>query len=397
MNNNQQGALLVTNARIYTGHEVIPNGSMFVRDGMIEAIGNSDSFAMETSVYEVFDAHGKTIVPGFIDVHVHGGGGYDATEARLSDDVLNGMSRFHARFGTTSFLPTTLTEDQDNLEATLKSLAEQIKRGTDGAEALGIHLEGPYLNRVRCGAQNPEFIRLPSVDEAARIHELSDGLLRLVTLAPEHQGASSVISYFKKQGITVSIGHSDATHSQVSDAVQLGVTHVTHQFNGMSPFHHREPGVAGAALMIDELAIELICDGIHVAPEVIAFAFRCKPSDKFIIITDAIAAAGCADGEYTVGQLPVIVHQGQATLKETGGLAGSCLTMDRALRNVLAYTGKPLEEVLPAATLNPARQIGVDATKGSLVIGKDADFVCLSEDLQVAATFVRGVNVYQIA
>jgi N-acetylglucosamine-6-phosphate deacetylase len=346
---------------------------------------------------EIIDVNGAYLVPGFIDVHVHGGGGYDVMSGKAEE--IDGMSRFHASKGTTSFLATTMTHERSVIENAVRGIAEAIEHGTTGAEVAGIHLEGPFLNVHRCGAQNPEFIRLGTIEELESYIHLSKGHLRLMTIAPEQEGAMEIIRFAVDQGITISIGHSDATYDIVQQAVLLGATHVTHIFNGMRPLHHREPGVAGASLMIDELAVELICDGFHLSKELVAYIFRVKPAEQIVLITDCVPAAGCEDGEYQLGSLPVILKDGQVRLKQKddtiGSLAGSSLTMDHALKNAIEFTGNSLSKILPSLTINPARQVGIADRKGSIELGKDADLVIIDECYEVIATYVKGRKVYE--
>lgn len=383
---------LFVNARIYTPDRVIEKGQVFVREGKIERIVDHSLKNAEDGV-EVVDVQEQLLVPGFVDVHVHGGGGYDVMSGRVQD--IEGLSRFHAQKGTTSLLPTTLTADLDSTERAIRSIVEAKEKGTGGADVLGIHLEGPFINEKRCGAQNPAYIRPPSMKELDHFLDVAKNQVRLLTMAPEGSGALEMIRRAVERGVTVSIGHSDATYVQVQQAVEAGASHVTHLFNGMRALHHREPGVAGAAMMLPELAVELICDGFHVHPELIDFIFQIKATDKVVMITDAMSAAGLPDGDhYELGGLACYMKAGQVRLKSSDDLAGSCLTMDQALRHVREYTGKSVEEILPAMTLNPARQIGYAEQKGSIERGKDADLVILSHQYEVQATYVRGECVY---
>lgn len=386
---------LFTNAHIFLPGGLLQNASLYVRNGLIEKI--CPLSGEDLVVDEFIDVKGHYLVPGFIDVHVHGGGGFDVMSG--NPEEIDGMSRFHASKGTTSFLATTMTHDRAVIENALKGIVESIDQGMTGAEVVGIHLEGPFLNAERCGAQNPEFIRLGTLEELNSYIHLSKGHLRLMTIAPEQEGAMEIIRFAVDQGIQISLGHSDATYDIVQQAVKLGASHVTHLFNGMRPLHHREPGMAGAALMIDDLAVELICDGIHLHKELVSYIFCTKPSEKIVLITDCIPAAGCADGEYQLGLLPVILKDGEVRLKQDdgsiGSLAGSSLTMDRALHNTIDFTGKSLTQILPTLTINPAKQIGMDDRKGSIEVGKDADLVLLDEYLEVVATYVKGRKVYE--
>lgn len=389
--------LLLVGARIYTPEPMRCSGYLRIRGGKIAELGEMQAGRSPlTEGAQVVDAGGAIVTPGFVDVHVHGGGGYDAMSGRPED--VDGMSLFMASKGATAFLPTTMTVGTELLREAVAAIGSAVERGTPGAEAAGIHLEGPFLNPKRCGAQNPADMRPPSADELLAYIELAKGHIRLMTIAPEMPGAERVIRLAKSRGITVSVGHSDAAFGQVREAVQWGVSHVTHLFNGMNGLHHRDPGVPGAALVTDELAVEVIGDLIHVHPEVIKLVFRTKPRDKIVLITDGISASGLPDGQYSLGGQPIVTRNGEARLLmpdgSGGSLAGSMLTPDRALANVMAATGLPLEEVLPALTINPSRQAGLGSRKGSLEAGKDADFVLLDDRYEVVATYVKGRKVY---
>jgi N-acetylglucosamine-6-phosphate deacetylase len=305
-------------------------------------------------------------------------------------ESLDGISKFHAMHGTTSFLATTDSSTNDRITRALKCVAESILKGVSGAEIIGVHLEGPFLNLKRCGAQNKSEIRLPSPAEIHGFWDASQGLIKLVTLAPEITGGLDAVKQFIGYGTTVSIGHSDATYDEVIQAIQFGVSHTTHHFNGMSPLHHREPGVAGAGLMLPQLTTELIADGIHVHPALVKHLFDSKMPNNICLITDAVQCAGLSDGNY--GQ--VTMTNGQIYLKDGSSLAGSSLTMLQALKNVMQFTGYTLEWILPSLTEVPARQIGMAHRKGSLQTGKDADFLVLDDALNLYSTYVKGKEVY---
>lgn len=379
---------LYMNGRFYTPDAIIDNGRMLVSSsGHIEAIGGSEIQADQDT--DTLDLAGGTILPGFIDVHVHGGNGFQVMEGAYSH--LDEMSRFHAAHGTTSFLATTSTNSKEQTIKALQNAAAAKEIGLSGADLLGVHLEGPFINDKRRGAQKREHIRLPSPEELGEYIDASGHTIRLVTLAPEVEGGFAAVEWLVGRGITVSIGHSDATYAQVEQAVKLGANHTTHHFNGMSALHHREPGVAGAGLIMSEFTTELIADGIHVHPAVVKLIFATKTPWNVCMITDAVTCAGLPDGDYG----SVTMTNGQVYLKDGSSLAGSSLTTIQALRNVLKFTGYPLERILPSLTLVPARQIKVQDRKGSLEAGKDADFLVVDDDLQIRSTYVKGTQVYE--
>ncbi|OUM98575.1 MAG: N-acetylglucosamine-6-phosphate deacetylase [Paenibacillaceae bacterium ZCTH02-B3] len=389
--------LWIRNANVYLPDRVLAGGSVYVSGGRIARICGPEDGAPETADDDVWDAGGLHLVPGFVDLHVHGGGGADVMDAAEDEGAIGQIARFHAAHGTTSWLATTMTAPRRELARAVEGAARAMERGAadGGAEMLGLHLEGPFLNPRRCGAQNPAAIRPFDRVEMEELLERGRGAVRLVTLAPECGDALRGIGALRGRGVTVSIGHSEADAATVRRAIEAGASHVTHLFNAMNPLHHREPGIVGTALIRDELTVELICDGFHVHPDVVRLVFSVKRRDRIALVTDAIAAAGMPDGDgYWLGGLPVIVKEGKTVLRDGGNLAGSCLTMDEALKRTIAFTGLTLAEVLPALTLNPARQIGADDRKGSIEVGKDADLVVLGPDLSVVRTFVGGVPVH---
>lgn len=384
---------LIENADVCLPDRVLSRGAVLVSGGRIAGIFEDGDPLPATD--ERLDAEGLFLVPGFIDVHVHGGAGTDVMDAAEDGEAIGRIARFHASRGTTSFLPTTVSADRETLLAVIDGIVRAMDGPVgDGAEPLGFHLEGPFLNPARAGAQHPGAIRELAEEELAELLARAGGHMRLITLAPECGGALGLIRVLREHGVTVSLGHTDADYDTARRAAEAGASHVTHLFNGMRPLHHREPGVAGFALADGRMAVELICDGIHVHPEMVRLVFAAKPPESVVLITDAIEAAGMPDGEYSLGGLPVAVRDGKAILRDGGQLAGSCLTMDRALRNAMAFTGRSLFDILPALTINPARQIGVAHRKGTIETGKDADLVLLDRDFSVIRTFVRGACVY---
>ena len=377
-------------ARLCARGNVIDDGSLTVDEyGRITAVGSGLPSSQVTG--ETIDLQGQWLLPGLIDVHVHGGGGYDAMDGAY--ESIEGISRYHAAHGTTSFLITTTTDSEARIVEALKAADEAMTRGVSGAEPVGIHLEGPFIHESRRGAQLEAYILLPDQALLERFERASGGRIRLVTLAPEVAGGLDAVRWYRSRGVRVSVGHSNATYEEVKLAVREGADHTTHHFNGMSPFHHRDPGVAGAGLLISELTTELIADGFHVHPDVVKLLFQVKGGTGICLITDALSCAGLPDGRYD-GYESVIVNKGKVMLADGSGLAGSTLTTWQAVVNVMNDTGLPLETVLPSATETPARQAGVQARKGSLTPGKDADLIVVDEHMRLTRTFVRGTEIY---
>lgn len=375
------------NLDLVTPQGIVKDSSLLIgEDGRIAGIGVTPIEAGSSA--RLRDLRRLRVLPGLIDVHVHGGGGFEMMDAKYGD--LDGMSRFHAANGTTAFLATTYTDSPERIEAALDNARSAMKTGVGGAELVGIHLEGPFLNALRAGAQNPADLTAPEPALVERYLAAADGCIRLVTIAPELPGGMAAVRRFVEAGITVSAGHTDATFAQMQEAVRHGLAHTTHHYNGMRPLHHREPGVIGAGLLLPELTIELIADGIHSHPEMIRMAYLLKPADRICAITDAILCAGLPDGTYG----DVVMTDGEVYLLDGSSLAGSSLTMIRALRNTLKFTGLGLTDILPAFTSVPARQSGVGDRKGTIEVGKDADFIAVDGEIELQLTVVRGREVY---
>ncbi|MCP8969874.1 N-acetylglucosamine-6-phosphate deacetylase [Ectobacillus ponti] len=374
---------------IYTEAGVLSNGFAVVEDGRIARIG--------TGTYDGRDRHifsfppDYSLVPGRIDLHIHGAAGADAMDA--TEESLRTIAAALPQEGTTSFLAATMTQHKESIAAALRNAGGF--RPIDGeAELLGVHLEGPFLHPQRAGAQPADAILEPDLELFQEWQQLAGGSIRLVTLAPERKGGLELVRYLKEQGIVVSIGHSDATYEEAVAAMQAGASHVTHLFNGMCGMHHREPGLLGAALLREELYAEMIADGIHIHPEMVKLAWLQKGTDKIVLITDAMRAKGLPDGMYKLGGQDVRVLEGRAALSD-GTLAGSVLRMDQAVRNMLVFTGCTLGDAVRMSSENPARQLGVFARKGSIAAGKDADLVVLNERHEVVMTWCRGYLSYE--
>lgn len=320
--------ILLANATVYAEKERIEKGCLLIGNGKIEYVG---PFVSVPNVRIVELDHRYCIAPGFIDIHIHGASGADVMDA--TKEALQTMASVLPQEGTTSFLATTMTASVDHIERAVRNVANymQFHNQPGEAEVLGIHLEGPFLSPKQAGAQHPRNIIEPNVGLFNQWQKEANGNIRLVTLAPEEHGGLALVSYLKESGVVASIGHADAVYQQVKEAIEAGVTHATHLFNGMRGVHHREPGVVGAVLMHDEVVCELIVDGTHVAPEMVRFAYRNKGKEGLIVITDAMRAKCLGEGEYELGGQRVIVQGQQATLQD-GTLAGSILKFKDAVK-----------------------------------------------------------------
>ena len=379
--------LWITNARLVTPNGVLP-GSVHAENGRIVALG-------ELSVppdANVVDAKDGWLLPGFIDVHAHGGVGHESMDA--DPEGQRAVARFYAAHGVTGYLPTTWTAPHESIMAALETIAAVQAEGTGGAGILGAHVEGPYLNPARCGAQDSRQIRRAERGEATAI--LDTGIVRLMALAPEYPENHWLIEECVARGITVSAAHTAATYADMRGAAALGLSQTTHTYNAMTGLHHREPGTLGAALTMDGLACELIADNVHVHPAAMNLLYRAKGPDRTLLITDAVRGAGLPEGaSYDQDGRPVVIRDGAAYLPGDT-LAGSTLTMDRAVRNFIIATGATLEAVWPATSRTAARQLGLADRKGSLEPGKDADLVLLDDELTVQLTVVAGDVVYRV-
>jgi len=386
-------AIVLINAKIYAENQMIPNGFIKIKGMEILALGWMTDFNVDDQS-DIIDLHGQTVIPGMIDIHIHGTSGADVMDGEIA--TLETIVQALPQEGTTSFLATTMTQSDDNISKALKNAADFIQnyQKSGQSEVLGVHLEGPFVNPSMAGAQPVEFIIKPEIAVFEKWQQLAEGTIKLVTMAPEQQGGLELVQFLKQQGVVVSIGHSDAKFADVKKAISAGATQVTHLYNQMKGLHHREPGVVGAALLLDELYAELIVDGIHVCPEMIQLAYRNKKSEKLILITDSMRAKCLKNGNYDLGGQLVIVKDGTAVL-QNGTLAGSVLKLKDAMKNMLHYCDCTLEDIIKMTSINPAKQLHISHRKGSIAVGKDADLVVLNNDYDVQMTFCRGVLAYQ--
>ncbi len=382
-------ATLFHNGRIHTLHGPLPEGWLLAEGGRIAALGAGAPPAGRGRRAMPVDLEGNWLAPGLIDLHAHGALGCDAMNA--DPEALRIMARFYASHGVTGFLAATMSAPAAEIEAALAAIGIAMGQSADGAALLGAHVEGPYLNAAQRGAQEAQWVRTARAAEYQAL--FASGVVRLITLAPESPENRTLIPYARRQGALVSLGHTQADYDTMREAMRLGATQVTHLFNAMAPLHHREPGPVGAALSLVGLTCELIADRVHVHPAALALAYRCKGPGGIALVTDAMAGAGMPDGDYTLGGAAVRVRDGIARNAE-GALAGSTLTLERAVAHMALATGEPPERMLPMASRTPARCLGL-ASKGDIAVGRDADLIVLDEALQVRMTMVRGTVAYQ--
>ena len=338
---------------------------------------------------EVIDVGGAYLSAGFIDIHIHGCAGYDVMDD--DDHAIRNIARHLVTKGVTAFLPTTMTMEFSRIKRALERIRKNMTDSAKYAQVLGCNLEGPFLSKKYKGAQDEKYIRQPDFELISPYLDV----IRLLTIAPEEEGSIDFIKQAVQSGIVVSIGHTNATFNETTKGIEAGASHVTHLFNGMTPLHHRNPGVVGAALWHD-VTCELIADNIHVDPAVQTILLKVKGEEKIILITDAMRACLLADGEYDLGGQKVYVKDHQAKLSN-GSLAGSTLVLNEAIRNFMTNTGMKIEDAVKMTTLNPAKLLGIEKQKGSVTPGKDADLVVFDQNLNIMMTIIGGETVFTMA
>jgi N-acetylglucosamine-6-phosphate deacetylase len=382
---------VLTAERLWDGTRLLDSPVVEIEDGRIGSIssrseGELPSLPLEASV---LDFPGATLAPAFFDVHIHGAMGHDVMEA--TPEALDAVGSFLAQHGTGSFLATTVTAPLETTLRALSGLGKLLARPpiAGHAQAAGIHLEGPFLSHAKRGVQPAEHLLAPDIAIFDRLFEAAEGRIRLMTLAPELPGAIELTAHASARGVRVSLGHSNATAAETLAAVRAGAVSATHTFNAMRALEAREPGILGTVLTTDALYAELICDGIHVAPEMVKLFWRAKGVERAILVTDAMSAAGMPDGEYRLGDFLVQVADGRAMAG--GVLAGSVLTLDRALTNFLEFSGASLEEALRLLTVNPALMLGAGHSAGSVGVGQPANLVAVNEAGKLVGSVVHGL------
>ncbi|MGE7944594.1 N-acetylglucosamine-6-phosphate deacetylase [Lysinibacillus xylanilyticus] len=383
-----KNTLLISNVMIVNHDKTPYKGDLFIDNGRIMKIG----YDLSDKAEHYIDGKDKNwlLLPGYIDMHIHGSAGHDTMDA--TQLALHQMARSLVQEGVTGFLATTMTQSIEAIESALTNVA-QFENSDDEASLLGIHVEGPYVSKKRAGAQPIEYIILPSIEQFVSWQKISKHRIKQVTIAPEVEGGFAFIEALKDLNVIASIGHSDATIEEVDSSVALGVRQATHLYNQMSPLHHRNPGVVGAVFLEDKVKVEIIADFVHNHPQAVNLAYRIKSAKGIILITDAMRAKGLQYGDYDLGGQTVHVSKDGAYLSN-GALAGSVLTMEQAVKNIKAITNCSLQEIVAMSSTNAAEQLQL-TTKGRIAKGYDADFVLLDENLNVQKTICQGKVVYE--
>ena len=384
------------NGDVITSQRIIKNGSVLIVDGKIAEVSEG---SIECSNATIIDARGKYISPGFIDIHIHGGGGHDFMDGNV--EAFLKIAETHARYGTTAMVPTTLTSEKEGLFETLAIYEKAHAINRDGAQFLGMHLEGPYFAMSQRGAQDPRYIRNPDPEEYKEVIARSSVISRW-SAAPELPGAIEFGQYLRANGILAAIAHTDAIYEEVVEAVESGYSLATHLYSGMSGVSRRNAfryaGVIESAFIIDAMDVEVIADGIHLPAPLLKLIYKIKGPDRIALITDSMRGAGMPSGESVLGNintgLKVIIEDGVAKLPDRTAFAGSVATADRLVRNMINMADVPLVEAVRMMTLTPARIIGVDANKGSIAVGKDADVIIFDDNITIDSTFRQGRIIY---
>ena len=376
---------LFKNIKIITPFDVLHEHSVIIKDGKIENIVEDESVNLE-EYQTIIDGEGMFLAPGFIDIHNHGNSGYDVMDA--TEEALDKIGEYHISNGVTSYLGTALTSSYENLTKAIENIVS-YKNKDDKAQVIGIHLEGPFFNSIKKGAQPEKYIDTPSVEKIQNLLDVSDGMLKMVSLAPELIGSMDLIRYLKKQDIVVAMAHSNAEYKPAKEGIENGITVATHLYNGMRNFTHREPGIIGASLTDDRVYCEIIYDRFHLHDVAVKIALKMKGYDKTVLVSDAMMAAGLEDGEYDLGGQKVFVKDKLPRL-ESGSIAGSTLNLQLSVYNMINFLQVPINEAVKMASLNAAKAINMDKHLGSIEIEKDANMILFDDKIDIKKVFIGG-------
>ncbi|MFB0921015.1 MAG: N-acetylglucosamine-6-phosphate deacetylase [Oscillospiraceae bacterium] len=375
--------MLLKNAEVMNRDFELEKTDVTVKGGIIAAVGHG-----LPSDGELYDLEGLTVIPGLVDIHIHGCAGFDACDA--TPEAISSMASQLASQGITAFCPATMTVSAEEIENALLNIKHCMENPPEGTRILGVNMEGPYISINKKGGQKGDYVKNPDWAQFKKFYDLSGGIIKIVDIAPECEGADEFVENASSL-CTVSIAHTDANYEQAKAAFGKGITHVTHLFNAMPGLSHREPGVVGAVFDDRHVRAELICDGFHIHPAILRTAFRILGEDRAIIVSDSMRAAGLEDGNYALGGQQVFVKNGQARLAD-GTIAGSTTNLLEEVRNLVSF-GVPFRQVIKAATINPAKAVGEDSRIGSIEIGKIADLVVLDKNLNLKMVIAQGKNV----
>jgi N-acetylglucosamine-6-phosphate deacetylase len=365
----------------------IEQGSILIEHGKIKEINPS-----KCCDEDILDANGLYISPGFIDVHIHGAGGYDTMDG--TSQAINTIAKTIIKHGTTAFTPTTMTVSIEDIRKSLNAIKISKNTNSNGAHVLGVHLEGPFVSPKAIGAQNPKHLLSPSISAYKDIVKDYEDIIISITLAPEVDGAKELIKYLSDIGVICSLGHTNATYEEMIEAIKCGASHSTHLYNTMTPLTHRNPGAVGA-IFDSNITTETISDGIHISYPALRIAYKQKGTDNVLLISDAMMACCMPNGEYSLGGQKVLVNDDEARL-ENGALAGSVLTLDKAVRNVYKNSNLPLHEIVKMASYNGAKHCKVNNHKGQIKEGFDADLILFDDNINIKKVFVLGEEVYSL-
>lgn len=382
--------MLIINGKVYLEETVLDNGFVLLDGEKIVDYGDMEFVPSYNG--EIVDAKGKYVLPGFIDQHIHGANGSDHMDATLKD--LENIATFLPKEGTTSYLPTTMTQSLENVGKALETIVEYMDKdnGPGQTEMLGIHVEGPFISKKHVGAQNPDYVQVPTIENFDVLWEKAGHRVKLITYAPE-EAEKGFTQYLRSLGVVPSAGHTDSYFKEIAEEVPNGLANMTHFHNAMTPHHHRNPGAVTAGFVYPELKAELIVDGIHLAPETVNATFQIKGADGVIVITDAMRAKGLPDGDYDLGG-QMVHKEGKECRIDNGALAGSVAEMDFVVRNFKEFTNCSMRDIVKVSSENSAKQLNVFDRKGSIRIGKDADIIICDEDINIYTTICRGKTAY---